>query len=75
MASVHALPPFGALLLCGEINSMEILEENFDGSGAQAVLQAMDAASGSTMPPAALVTRDNVIVAFPGAGRDADMPK
>lgn len=58
---------------CGEINSMEILDENFGGPGRQAVLQALDASPSATMTSPALVTRDNVIVAFLGAGCDMDM--
>jgi|GEM_PF-3878796 hypothetical protein len=59
---------------CGEINSMEVLEDNFDGSGRQAVLQALDASPSTVMTPPELINRDNVILAFPLAGCDADMP-
>ncbi|WP_175491706.1 hypothetical protein [Onishia taeanensis] len=53
---------------------MEVLEENLAGSDRQAVLKALNAVPSVTIPTPALAPRDNVVVALPRVGRDADVP-
>lgn len=59
---------------CGEINSMEVLEENLAGSDRKSVLQALNAVPSMTIPAPAIAPRDNVVVAFPRVSREAEVP-